>query len=166
MCAACLISLTVYNRLHALIRDPTRRLCVFPNEHFRDTFVERRKGETPNDRNDRAIRVATAWFAKHMTTMGARLKAANAAAAKRARKRSRSTRDDSEDSASDAEGGDGAYPSQVLLLTNDAANRRLALEADIPAQTVHAYVKNVSKSQACATVPFPDRLAHACVARL
>lgn len=32
----------------------------------RDTYVERVAGESANDRNDRAIRVATAWYEKHL----------------------------------------------------------------------------------------------------
>lgn len=34
--------------------------------HFRDTYVERVPGETSNDRNDRAIRVATRWYDEHL----------------------------------------------------------------------------------------------------
>lgn len=34
--------------------------------HYRDTYVERQPGETANDRNDRAIRVATAWYESHL----------------------------------------------------------------------------------------------------
>lgn len=33
----------------------------------RDTYVERQPGETANDRNDRAIRTATAWYEKHLS---------------------------------------------------------------------------------------------------
>ena len=33
---------------------------------FRDTYVERVAGETANDRNDRAIRVATRWYEEHL----------------------------------------------------------------------------------------------------
>lgn len=32
----------------------------------RDTYVERDPGETANDRNDRAIRVATKWYDEHL----------------------------------------------------------------------------------------------------
>lgn len=32
----------------------------------RDTYVEREPGESANDRNDRAIRVATAWYENHL----------------------------------------------------------------------------------------------------
>lgn len=34
---------------------------------FRDTYVERIGGEKPNDRNDRAIRVAAAWYESHLS---------------------------------------------------------------------------------------------------
>lgn len=33
---------------------------------FRDTYVERQPGESANDRNDRAIRVATVWYENHL----------------------------------------------------------------------------------------------------
>lgn len=33
---------------------------------FRDTYVERQPGESANDRNDRAIRVAVNWYDKHL----------------------------------------------------------------------------------------------------
>lgn len=42
---------------------------VFVNasiSNFRDTYVERQPGESANDRNDRAIRVATAWYENHL----------------------------------------------------------------------------------------------------
>lgn len=32
----------------------------------RDTYVERQPGESANDRNDRAIRVAVAWYENHL----------------------------------------------------------------------------------------------------
>jgi exosome complex exonuclease DIS3/RRP44 len=34
---------------------------------YRDTYVERQKGESANDRNDRAIREATLWYKNHLT---------------------------------------------------------------------------------------------------
>lgn len=39
--------------------------------HFyssRDTFIEREPGESANDRNDRAIRVAVKWYSQHLKT--------------------------------------------------------------------------------------------------
>lgn len=34
----------------------------------RETFVEREQGESANDRNDRAIRVAAKWYSQHLKT--------------------------------------------------------------------------------------------------
>ena len=42
---------------------------MFCNEHHRDAYVEREQGESPNDRNDRAIRVACQWYARHLPTV-------------------------------------------------------------------------------------------------
>ena len=36
------------------------------NFSFRNTFVLREPGESPNDRNDRAIRVAAKWYQDHL----------------------------------------------------------------------------------------------------
>lgn len=33
---------------------------------FRDTYVDRVRGESPNDYNDRMIRVAALWYNKHL----------------------------------------------------------------------------------------------------
>ena len=76
--------------LRALIADEKRRFHVFSNEFHRDTYTRRSVGETPNDRNDRAIRVATAWYQAQL---------------------------------------DGEM--EVLLITNDAENLRLAKEAGL-----------------------------------
>ena len=59
-------SAQVYSRLRALVADAERCFYVFSNEHHRATYVRRNKGESPNDRNDRAIRVATAWYRDHL----------------------------------------------------------------------------------------------------
>ena len=53
-----------YDRLRALCQDPAKRFFVFANEHHRDTYVKTEAGESPNDRNDRAIRVATKFYAR------------------------------------------------------------------------------------------------------
>ncbi|KXS21332.1 Dis3 protein [Gonapodya prolifera JEL478] len=59
-------SMPVYNRIRALMNDPSRRIYLFSNEHHRETYVEREKDESDNDRNDRAIRRATAWYISHI----------------------------------------------------------------------------------------------------
>lgn len=35
----------------------------------RDTFIKQEPGESPNDRNDRAIRVGTAWYTEKLPQM-------------------------------------------------------------------------------------------------
>ncbi|KAK9825185.1 hypothetical protein WJX81_004330 [Elliptochloris bilobata] len=91
---------SVYQRLRALTASPSRRFYVFSNEHHRETYITTNVGEGPNDRNDRAIRVAAAWY-------GARLPGV-----------------------------------RVLVLTNDADNRRRALESGLQAMTVQAYARS------------------------
>ncbi|CAG8746900.1 13856_t:CDS:10 [Dentiscutata erythropus] len=60
------LSLPIYNRLRALINDQKKRFYVFSNEHHRDTYIQRLKDESPNDRNDRAIRSAVKWYSTHL----------------------------------------------------------------------------------------------------
>ncbi|KAJ1531623.1 hypothetical protein ONE63_000295 [Megalurothrips usitatus] len=59
-------SSAVYRRLKDIISNPVRKFYVFVNEHHKDTYVERKPGELVNDRNDRAIRVATTWYGSHL----------------------------------------------------------------------------------------------------
>ncbi|KAI9221724.1 hypothetical protein BC828DRAFT_380287 [Blastocladiella britannica] len=63
-------NLTTYNRLRTLIANRDRRYFVFSNEHHRDTFAEKIDGESPNDRNDRAIRMVADWYQKHLANTG------------------------------------------------------------------------------------------------
>ncbi|KAJ3262535.1 exosome catalytic subunit dis3 [Boothiomyces macroporosus] len=56
-------SLPIYQRIRNLI--PKKQIYVFCNEHHRETFVKTEMGESPNDRNDRAIRRATEWYVAH-----------------------------------------------------------------------------------------------------
>ena len=50
-----------FQRLRALTQSAPKRFYVFSNEHHRATYVEALPGESPNDRNDRAIRVVASW---------------------------------------------------------------------------------------------------------
>ncbi|XP_063241362.1 exosome complex exonuclease RRP44 isoform X2 [Bacillus rossius redtenbacheri] len=68
-------SSSVYKRLKDILSNPQRKFYIFVNEHHRDTYVERRPGETVNDRNDRAIRVAAAWYESHLAGPGERVRA-------------------------------------------------------------------------------------------
>ncbi|GJP42959.1 hypothetical protein CLOM_g2479 [Closterium sp. NIES-68] len=59
-------NVAVHGRLRALVADENRRFFVFSNEHHKDTFIKGEPGESPNDRNDRAIRVAAQWYQQHL----------------------------------------------------------------------------------------------------
>ncbi|XP_077350506.1 exosome complex exonuclease RRP44 [Festucalex cinctus] len=60
-------SAPVYKRLKDLINVGERHFYTFTNEHHRETFIEREPGESANDRNDRAIRVAAKWYSEHLS---------------------------------------------------------------------------------------------------
>ncbi|XP_007046470.2 PREDICTED: exosome complex exonuclease RRP44 homolog A [Theobroma cacao] len=59
-------NMAVHNRIRALSTNPLRKFYVFSNQFHKDTFVKRMDGETPNDYNDRAIRVASRWYQTHL----------------------------------------------------------------------------------------------------
>jgi exosome complex exonuclease DIS3/RRP44 len=59
-------SLPLYNRLRALTTSQDKRFYVFHNEFRKETYVKRLPGETINDRNDRAVRVACKWYKSHL----------------------------------------------------------------------------------------------------
>ncbi|TCD60755.1 exosome catalytic subunit dis3 [Steccherinum ochraceum] len=60
-------SLPLFNRLKMLMRTDEKTVWVFYNEYRSETAVIREEGETPNDRNDRGIRKATAWYNSHIS---------------------------------------------------------------------------------------------------
>ncbi len=55
-----------HQRIRSLIGRPEKRFFVFSNEHHRECFAGEPSAESTNDRNDRAIRLAAAWYAKHL----------------------------------------------------------------------------------------------------
>jgi exosome complex exonuclease DIS3/RRP44 len=63
---------SIYQRIRAQVNRPEKRFFVFSNEHHRDCFAGAKstsvasEAESDNDRNDRAIRLATAWYQKHL----------------------------------------------------------------------------------------------------
>lgn len=59
-------SLPLYNRLMSLTRSEEKRFYLFFNEFRSETAVRRADGETINDRNDRAVRRAAAWYRSHL----------------------------------------------------------------------------------------------------
>ncbi|TFK48126.1 RNB-domain-containing protein [Heliocybe sulcata] len=99
-------SLPLYNRLKALTKSDDKRVWVFYNEWRRETAIIREDNETPNDRNDRSIRRAAAWYQSHLPATSAR----------------------------------------VVLLTDDAANRRKAQAEGITVSSVRKYVEGTKDS--------------------
>ncbi|KAF1416074.1 Exosome complex exonuclease RRP44, partial [Spheniscus magellanicus] len=59
-------SAPVYKRIRDVIGNPEKHFYSFTNEHHRETYIEQEQGETSNDRNDRAIRVAVKWYSEHL----------------------------------------------------------------------------------------------------
>ncbi|KAI7815809.1 hypothetical protein BC939DRAFT_404742 [Gamsiella multidivaricata] len=63
------LSLPIHKRVRDMISNKEKHFYVFSNEHHRETFIEKLKDESPNDRNDRAIRVATKWYGNHIQNL-------------------------------------------------------------------------------------------------
>lgn len=59
-------SLPVYIRLRNLTQGEDKRFYVFHNEYRRETHIVRQKGESINDKNDRAIRRVCQWYKVHL----------------------------------------------------------------------------------------------------
>ncbi|CAF0730016.1 unnamed protein product [Didymodactylos carnosus] len=59
-------SLAIYKRIRTLISVPERKFFVFINEFNQDTYILRKAGESPNDRNDRAIRKIVQFYTEHL----------------------------------------------------------------------------------------------------
>nr|XP_056717723.1 exosome complex exonuclease RRP44 [Euleptes europaea] len=59
-------SAPVYKRIKDVITNQEKHFYSFTNEHHKDTYIEQEKGENPNDRNDRAIRIAVKWYNEHL----------------------------------------------------------------------------------------------------
>lgn len=97
-------SAPIFKRMKDLLSTSTKCSYTFCNEFNMHTYVERKPKESANDRNDRAIRQATTWYADHLEKTGVK----------------------------------------VVLLTNDADNRKQAVEESLLAFTVHQYVKSLS----------------------
>eukprot|EP00038_Savillea_parva_P009841 m.186189 g.186189 ORF g.186189 m.186189 type:complete len:1044 (+) comp16690_c0_seq1:60-3191(+) len=104
--------MSAYTRIRALSTNQDRRFYVFANEHFKATYIDRNDGESPNDRNDRAIRVAAKWYAQHI----------------REALQSHSTAMDTDDLC------------RVVLLTNDADNGRKAKADGLHAVSMRDYI--------------------------
>ena len=125
-------NLAIYNRLITLLRDHSRRLFLFSNEHHKETYTAHRPGESPNDRSDRAIRIAAAWYKTHLRDVEVRCKVhVQRVCCAYARNVS------------------SAPLAQVLLVTNDVANLKLAKSEGLLAMTMKQFVASISTD-------FPD----------
>ncbi|KAG5474265.1 hypothetical protein LSCM1_03044 [Leishmania martiniquensis] len=56
----------IYARLQRLLGDDKKQCFAFANDRHEQTHCMQKKGESPNDFNDRAIRVAAQWYARHV----------------------------------------------------------------------------------------------------
>ncbi|RDX49603.1 RNB-domain-containing protein [Lentinus brumalis] len=110
-------SLPLYNRLKALVKADDKKVWVFYNEYRSETAVIREEGESPNDRNDRGIRRATAWYKGHLELSRPQIR------------------------------GQTKPPQPaVVLLTDDVANRQKAEKEGLPCVSVRKYVEGCKNS--------------------
>ncbi|GAA5882413.1 hypothetical protein JCM1840_000408 [Sporobolomyces johnsonii] len=125
-------SLPLYNKLRTLVDDDfelpnaagtIKRGFTVWNEAMEETFLEKNEGETPNDRNDRAIRHLASYFSSLLSSPSASNKRQKTSASSPPRP---STSDE-----------------PLVLLTDDAANLSLAQSASIPALTIRQYVASL-----------------------
>ncbi|KAL5510957.1 hypothetical protein ACEPAG_3676 [Sanghuangporus baumii] len=110
-------SLPLYSRLKALMKVDEKRVWVFYNEFRSETAVIREDGELPNDRNDRNIRKGAAWYNRHITQ-------------RRTANRLQKTT---------------SLP-VVVLLTDDAENRRRAESEGVRCLSVRQYVEGTKEA--------------------
>ncbi|KAF9073535.1 RNB-domain-containing protein [Rhodocollybia butyracea] len=110
-------SLPLYNRLKALSKSEDKQIWVFYNEYRSETAIIREEAETPNDRNDRGIRNATAWYNTHISLTRPPIR------------------------------GQTQVPHpRVVLITEDAANRQKAEQSGITSISVRKYVEGMKNA--------------------
>ncbi|CUA70573.1 exosome complex exonuclease DIS3/RRP44 [Rhizoctonia solani] len=108
-------SLPLHSRLKSLIASEDKRIYVFYNEFHAQTAVVRQPEESPNDRNDRGIRLSAAWYATHYASAWANRSSTSPT---------------------------------IVLLTDDADNRRKAARDGITTLSVREYVSGTKSSAA------------------
>ncbi|KAG8814310.1 exosome catalytic subunit dis3, partial [Serendipita sp. 399] len=104
-------SIPLHNRLKNLLKADDKRVFVFYNEYCQGTAIHRNKDEIVNDLNDRSIRTAALWYKKHITSMLGPVRVQP-----------------------------NTFP-QIVLLTDDAENRRRASSEGIEAVSVRKYIE-------------------------
>ncbi|KAG8995141.1 exosome catalytic subunit dis3 [Tulasnella sp. JGI-2019a] len=117
-------SLPLYSRLKQLTQSEDKDIWVFYNEYRKDTAVTRKEEESPNDRNDRGIRVATKWYKTHVTE--SYFNSGNRREQKTA-------------------------PS-IVLLTDDAMNLKLAQSERLPSATSKDYIAGLPDADELADI--------------
>ncbi|KAJ7139526.1 RNB-domain-containing protein [Mycena epipterygia] len=112
-------SIPLYNRLKALVRMDDKRVWVFYNEYRSETAIIREDNESPNDRNDRGIRKATEWYNTHIGLTRPIIRGQ-------------------------------AKPKipTVVLMTEDAANRKKADENGIASTSIRKYISSLPETDA------------------
>ncbi|BGP10533.1 exosome catalytic subunit dis3 [Rhodotorula toruloides] len=134
-------SLPLYNKLRTLVDDDfeipggkgkMKRGWTVWNEAIEETFLERKDGESPNDRNDRAIRHLASYYSAILSSGSS-----NGPAAKRQKTSSSRPALSAADIAS----------APLILLTDDAANLSLALADGLVALTAKDFVSSLPASQ-------------------
>ncbi|KAF8442330.1 RNB-domain-containing protein [Boletus edulis BED1] len=126
-------SLPLYNRLKTLVKADDKKFWVFYNEfrshvsfssslsHYsllcRETAVVTEENETPNDRNDRGIRRGAEWYNTHLALARPPIR------------------------------GQTRKIPQVVLLTNDVANRQKAEAENIPTVSIRKYVEGMQQAE-------------------
>ncbi|KAJ7618363.1 RNB-domain-containing protein [Mycena rosella] len=112
-------SIPLYNRLKALVRMDDKRVWVFYNEYRSETAIIREDNESPNDRNDRGIRKATEWYNTHIGLSRPIIR-----------------------------GQEKPKFPTVVLMTEDAANRKKAEESGIIATAIRKYISSLPETVA------------------
>ena len=63
------LNIACYKRMFSLLKNEKRSFIFFPNEMCKYTTADREVGESPNDHNDRLIRIATQYFEEGLNTV-------------------------------------------------------------------------------------------------
>lgn len=150
------LNLACYKRMFSLLKNEKRTFIFFPNELCKYTAADRVVGESPNDYNDRLIRIATLYFEEGLNSHGSEAGANDTESMD-----TESSDDDSDDSDSDsdameeeekvpAQKSKGAEKSKqekedkekcaVILLSNDFLQRQKATAEGIHALSMTAFV--------------------------
>lgn len=111
-------SMPTYTRLRTLTKDSDeKRVYVFHNEFRKETHTLRLKNETINDRNDRAIRNVAKYYSQHI-----------------------------KQHAAESAKSFGLSVPEVVLLSNDRANRQKAKEEGITVLSLREYIRELKNA--------------------